>query len=127
MISVCRLVGYKMTLAKMSLFVEADGIDRVSSIPLVRIQSEGGHIKHVAAVRNATGVLDLRARPMWHDWKITLRIEFDADQFSLSDVVNLLSRAGRQAGIGEGRPDSKASAGQGWGTFRVAEVQEIAA
>ncbi|MCB1454387.1 MAG: hypothetical protein KDJ43_12140, partial [Rhizobiaceae bacterium] len=28
MISACRLVGFKMTLAKLSLFIEADGFDR---------------------------------------------------------------------------------------------------
>lgn len=38
MISACRLVGFKMTLAKMSLFVIADGVDREEpQIPLIRI------------------------------------------------------------------------------------------
>ena len=35
------------------------------------------------------------------------------------DVTNLLMRVGQQVGIGEGRPDSKNSAGMGWGTFNV--------
>jgi hypothetical protein len=47
-------------------------------------------------------------------------VVYDADQFTLEDVSNLLARAGMQVGIGEGRPDSKMSAGMGWGTFRIA-------
>jgi len=31
----------------------------------------------------------------------------------------LLARVGMQVGIGEGRPDSKNSAGMGWGLFEV--------
>ena len=36
-ISACRLVGFKMTLAKMSIFVEADGYDREEGTPLVKL------------------------------------------------------------------------------------------
>jgi hypothetical protein len=51
-----------------------------------------------------------------------LRIRFDMEQFSPDDVTNLLIRAGRQVGIGEGRPDSRDSNGLGYGLFDV-EVQ----
>ena len=50
----------------------------------------------------------------------------DADQFSLTDITNLLSRVGAQVGIGEGRPDSKSSAGMGWGMFRLSDAQDEA-
>jgi hypothetical protein len=36
-----------------------------------------------------------------------------------TDVVNLISRVGLQVGIGEGRPDSKQSAGLGYGLFEI--------
>jgi len=39
--------------------------------------------------------------------------------FTSSDVVNLFNRVGAQVGIGEGRPDSKASAGLGFGLFEI--------
>lgn len=118
MISACRLVGFKMTLAKLSVFVESDGIDKVDGVPLVKL--EGEPEMNVMAVRNATGVADLRARAMFRQWKIKLRVTFDEDQFSVEDVTNLLSRVGKQVGIGEGRPDSRQSAGLGWGTFEIA-------
>jgi hypothetical protein len=116
MISACRLVGFKMTLAKLSVFIEADGYD-VDGTPLVRLGGEPE--MHTAYVRNDTGVIDIRARPMWKEWACTLRVRYDAHQFTAQDVANLLARVGAQVGIGEGRPDSKDSAGMGWGTFTV--------
>ena len=60
--------------------------------------------KNIMAVRNQTGVADLRCRPMWKQWSLKPRIQFDEDQFSLQDVSNLLMRVGMQVGLGEGRP-----------------------
>jgi hypothetical protein len=71
------------------------------------------------AVRNATGVADIRVRPMWREWGANVRVKYDADQFTIQDVTNLMQRVGMQVGIGEGRPDSRDSAGLGWGTFRL--------
>ncbi len=116
MISACRLVGFKMTLAKLSVFVLADGFS-ADGEPLVRIDGEPEMVTH--HVRNQTGVVDVRARPMWKQWSVTLRIRYDADQFTTTDVANLLLRVGEQVGVGEGRPDSKQSAGMGWGTFTI--------
>jgi hypothetical protein len=119
LVSACRTVGFKMTLAKLSLFCVADGFDEVSHDPLVKI-TKGKPQYFEAAVRNATGVVDLRARPLWEPgWEAKVTLEFDADQFALEDVTNLLVRVGKQVGLGEGRPDSKNSCGMGWGTFDV--------
>lgn len=119
MISACRLVGFKMTLAKLSLFVEADGYDHRDGTPLVYITGPKWEANS-AHVRNATGVVDVRTRPMWKaGWKAKLRVRFDADQFTVGDVANLLARVGLQGGIGEGRPDSKSSAGLGYGLFSL--------
>lgn len=117
-IDVCRMVGFKMTHAKMSIFVEADGHDKVDGTPLVKLIA-GKPERTEMPVRNATGVIDIRVRPMWREWSANVRIKFDADQFKLVDVTNLLARAGMQVGIGEGRPFSKESNGMGFGTFTV--------
>lgn len=118
-VSACRLVGFKMTLAKLALFVIADGVDRVDGTPLVKItKGEPKYSEHY--VRNETGVIDLRARPMWDPgMEMEVRVRFDADLFKLEDVANLMMRVGAQVGIGEGRPDSKNSCGMGWGTFEI--------
>lgn len=118
MISACRTVGFRMTIAKMSLFCIADGYDDRGT-PLVKI-TKGKPSMHVGPARNANGGIDLRARPMWEPgWEAVVRLRWDAEQFSASDTINLLARAGGQVGLCEGRPDSKMSSGCGWGTFVV--------
>ena len=118
-ISACRLVGFKMTLAKLSIFVAADGFDETEGTPLVRILSPTEPERNESMVRLATGVCDISVRPMWKIWGAELRIQYDADQFTADDVRNLLARVGAQVGVCEGRPDSKSSAGCGWGTFEL--------
>lgn len=119
MISACRLVDFKMTLAKLSIFIIADGFDKVDGTPLVKITGKPELLNMI--VRNANGQPDLRTRAMWKKWSLVLRVRYDRKQFSHIDVANLLARVGEQVGIGEGRPDSKSSAGMGWGTFRIGE------
>lgn len=120
MISACRIVNFHMTKGKLALFVEPDGFDADDGTPLVKIIGEPFYSE--LAVRNDSGVCDLRPRPMWNPgWQAMVRIRFDADMFTVSDVANLLMRAGQQVGIGEGRPDSPNSCGMGWGTFEIAD------
>ena len=122
MISACRTVGYKMTHAKLAAFVLADGYDKDDETPLIKI--EGNPIRHTTYARNDNGSVDIRVRPMWKKWHCVVRIRYDADMFSQKDIVNLMMRVGQQVGIGEGRPDSKNSAGMGWGLFDI--EQEVA-
>jgi hypothetical protein len=123
-IDVCRMVGFKMTHAKMSIFILADGYDKDDGTPLVRLNA-GDYEETVMAVRNATGVADLRARPMWREWGCYLRVKYDEDQFSADDVVNLVSRSGLQVGVGEGRSFSKSSNGMGWGSFTIKSTIDV--
>ena len=122
-IDACRMVGFQMTRAKMSVFVEPDGFDRRDGTPLVRLDAPEPERTEMAT-RNATGGTDIRIRPMWREWSALVRLAFDGDQFTASDVTNLLARAGLQVGIGEGRPFSKSSAGLGFGLFRVEGTAE---
>ena len=118
MISACRGANMKMTIAKQSLFVEADGWDVFTPlVPLVRIIGQSRKSEMIA--KTETGVAMLCIRPMYQPWSAKVRLRFDADLFGLSDVTNLLARAGECVGICEGRPDSKNSGGMGWGTFRL--------
>lgn len=120
MIDACRTVGLVMTKAKMSVFVLPDGFDKDDGTPLVRLLS-GKPEKTESLVRNDNGGADIRIRPMWREWEADVTVEFDADMITPDSVINLLDRAGRQVGVGEGRPFSKNSVGQGWGTFTVVE------
>ena len=118
MISACRLVGFKMTLAKLSIFVVQDGWDaQEPQVPLVRIYGESQKQEDMGRV--STGDPYVTVRAAYHDWAAKVKIRWDADQFTNDDIYNLLYRVGMQVGIGEGRPDSKKSAGMGWGLFEV--------
>ena len=122
LVSACRTVSYKMTLAKLGIFVQADGSDAVTGVPLIRIQSPAPYEENISPARNANGGFDLRARPMWREWSMDVRIAFDADIFRFSGhFLNLLLRGWAEVhgGIGEGRADSKSSCGTGWGSFTV--------
>jgi len=117
MVSACKTIGFKMSLAKLGIFTLADGIDSEEGTPLVKIAGKPEPCTH--HVRNFTGVCDIRTRAMFREWSATIKLQFDADMFTHEDVANLLSRVGFQVGIGEGRPDSKSSCGMGWGTFAI--------
>jgi len=118
MVDSCRLVGFKMTIAKLSVFVEAEGFDVDDGTPLVRI-TKGEPVRKDLAVKLANGSTDILARPFYFPWEAEPILRWDADQFSGLDVINLLARVGGQVGIGAGRPNSKNSTGMGWGLFRV--------
>lgn len=124
LVSACRTLpgkGVPMTRAKLAIFVEADGFDKVDGTPLVKI-THGEPEKLTLPARNDNGSADIRIRPLWRQgWQAKIRLTYDADQLAASDVANLLYRAGMQVGIGEGRPDSKNSVGMGWGCFKVHE------
>ena len=119
MISACRLVGFQMTKAKLSVFVQHDTIDETEGTGLVRLISDKEPELNQSHVRLESGVTSIAIRPMWREWAAVVKVKWDSDQFTQQDVINLMSRAGQQVGVGEGRPDSKKSHGMGWGTFEV--------
>lgn len=124
MISACRIVGFVMTRAKLAVFVDAEGIDASDYSPLVPFV-RGEPSEFVSMTRNKDGSPDMRMRAIWKPgWQVMVPVRFDADMFTQVDIVNLMNRVGQQVGVGEGRPDSKDSNGQGWGHFRIASAVE---
>ena len=119
MISACRVCGFAMTRAKLSVFCVADGYDKDDRTAMVKI-TKGEPLRHLQYVRIASGVADIRSQAMWDaGWQALVHIQFDGDQFTVDDVANLLMRAGMQVGIGCGRHDSTDSSGLGFGTFEI--------
>jgi len=117
LIDACRMVGFQMTRAKMSVFVVHDGIDADDGTPLIKLI--GKPERRDIPVKLADGSTDILARPFFAKWSAVPLLRWDADQFSATDVINLAARAGTQVGIGAGRPYSKNSHGCGWGTWDV--------
>ena len=119
MVSACRATSQKMTIAKMAVFVEAQGFDVDEGTPLIKILGDPPKRLEMLVVVGQGGH-DVRIRPMWLQWGCVVTIKYDADMFDPQSIINLLARAGVQVGVGEGRPSSKMSCGQGWGCFEVA-------
>lgn len=122
MIRACSICGFKMTMAKLSIYVHADGFDKEDGTPLFKITKGRPHmcLHHVRIGNNKT--TDLRARAMFDEgWEAIVRIQWESLQFRGSDIFNLLARVGFQVGLLEGRPYSKGSdsPGMGWGQFEV--------
>jgi hypothetical protein len=123
MIRACSLVNFKMTLAKLSVFVVQDGWDaQESQVPLIKITDAATGkpavaVKQEDMARVETGQPYVTVRAAYHNWGAKLKIRWDADQFGIDDIANLLRRVGLQIGLCEGRPNSKNSCGMGWGTF----------
>ena len=121
MVAACRITKMDMKRAKLCVFVVPDGEDEFEQIPLVFF-TKGEPEYREDICRNANGNPDLRVRALWRaGWEANLRVRYDADVLTESGIANLLTRAGFQVGIGEGRPDSTKSdgAGMGWGTFEI--------
>lgn len=124
LVRAAQLCGVEMTRAKMCVFVVADGFDSDGK-GLVQIR-KGTPEQFIAPVRNSGGKVDLRSRGRFAPgWESTVTLKYDADFMSQASVINLLSRAGSQVGIGAGRPFSTMSVGQGWGEFEI--VTDVAA
>lgn len=70
-------------------------------------------------VRNQTGVVDLRFRAWYPQWKATILVEYNPHVISLDQLVNLFRAAG-DAGIGEWRPSSPKCKSGEFGRFTVA-------
>ena len=102
--------GSKLTMTglKIMLFLIGEGSDN-----LVEIEGTPKMVEH--PVRNATGVADLRYRPVFYPWAATLNIVFIRNQFSLDSLVALVD-AGGNVGVGEWRPE--------YGTYKVDDNAE---
>lgn len=119
MISACRLVdGLTMTNAKQLVFVEPDGYEKPSMIPLVRIYGEPEcHRGSVRVGKDKTA--DLRYRPMYFPWKAVLRINFNPKWISEESIANLVAIAGDACGVGEWRPTAPKSFTGTYGRWKI--------
>ena len=119
MVSACRLCGFPMTRAKLSVLIQADGFDAQDPrCPLTKITK--GEPIYMESVGRVQQTINLMARPMFAPgWEAVVRCEWDADQFTATDILALMQRVGKQIGVGEGRNDSPNSTGMGWGGFEL--------
>jgi len=65
-----------------------------------------------------TSAPDTRVRPEFVDWSTTLFIEYDSNQISPDQIINLVNQAGFSSGVGDWRPSAPKSSGI-HGMFKV--------
>ena len=66
-------------------------------------------------VRIGQGTADLRYRPEFWPWFVTIQVKFNANTLSKAQIINLFNTAGFGVGIGEWRPERDGNSG----TFHV--------
>ena len=62
-------------------------------------------------VRIGMGTADIRYRPEFKEWSVTLPLRYNADKISLDQIVNMFNLAGFGVGVGEWRPEKDGTHG----------------
>ncbi len=116
MVGACRYTdkNVNMTFARGAFHVHAE------EAGLVPLKFKGAHpTMREDAIRLPNGSLDLRYRPEFIDWSVTVAVEHNAAVISAEQLVNLLCVAGFPCGLCEMRPASKSGPGGDNGMFDV--------
>ena len=72
-------------------------------------------------VRVGMGQTDLRYRPEFRNWRVSVTAHIDTEILEKNDVINLVNRAGFGVGIGEWRPEK----GGDFGRYEIDPEVEI--
>lgn len=72
-------------------------------------------------VKISMGTADLRYRPEFTEWAVSLKVRVNARSLTLEQLIHLFNQAGFSVGVGEWRPENKGRNGM----FHVTDVQEV--
>lgn len=72
-------------------------------------------------VRIAMGTADIRYRPEFPAWAVTLPVRFNTRSVTLEQIIHLFNQAGFSVGVGEWRPEKDGS----YGMFHVESAEEV--
>lgn len=105
-------LGVEKTLVRKALFIQCPpngGPDMVLEMKCEK------PIMREDTVRVGAGSADLRYRPEFTAWSLHVKAIIDAELLQVTDLLNLVDRAGFGVGIGEWRPEK----GGEYGRFQV--------
>lgn len=111
MVDACRMME-KLPMTVVRLIAHVDG----DLLPI-----EGTPYMREDWARNETGVVDLRYRAAFPEWRIVLPVTYLANMISAEQVVNLINFSG-YVGVGEQRPGTQKNKSGTNGRFRVTKV-----
>lgn len=96
-VSACRLVdGLTMTEARILLITPQD---------LVPLECPEPAIDARPVRLNKMGSVEMRYRPVFWPWRLSLEVRYNASATTLEQIINLLVLAGECVGVGEWRPE----------------------
>jgi hypothetical protein len=101
-------LGIERTLVRKALFLVTNDPNKIIQLDALP------PTKREDMVRVGMGT-DLRYRPQWDEWAVTVEFEVDGDLLTPDDVATLVDRAGFGVGIGEWRPEK----GGEFGRFEI--------
>ncbi len=113
MVDAAVALGVKKTQVRRAFHIVADA-NSVLDGPLVEVFCDDVTARE-DMVRVGMGTADLRYRPQFNTWRVNLRLNYDARQLSISQLVTLLDQAGFSTGVGDWRVEKDGESGQ----FRV--------
>ena len=88
---------------------------------LVAIEGEPRMREDMVRLGGVNNPADLRYRPEFDPWAVSLRIRLDARALTLEQLVHLFNQAGFSCGVGEWRPEKKGR----FGMFHVENISEV--
>jgi len=115
--------GFKIAMKEATSFVGNKMFSNKLVSGAVRIvNAEDGLIvikyKKMDVLKHQVGAQTLFS-PQFHDWECELKISFDANNISASDIGTLIDHAGFYVGVGMWRPKCRDKGSGEFGTFEV--------
>ena len=105
-------IGVTKVDVRKSLFIKADAM-HPDGIPLIVLQA--GEPRNFEAPVTVGQSKDLRWRPMWEKWGVSVKMIVATEGLPLDTLTELNQRAGFGVGIGEWRPEK----GGDFGRFQI--------
>lgn len=110
--------GLSMVMARRSFFTVPDGTT-ADGYGLTRIVAQAPARMRTDTVRLDSGAADMRYRPEYFPWSVSLTVKWNAALFGEDQLLNLIAHAGAWEGIGEWRPSSPESDTGTYGTWEI--------
>lgn len=114
MLDACVALGIAKTQIKRSVRLLGD----IYELKFKKVNKRIDHPRRSG--RNSTP--DTRYRPEFVDWSCNLIIQYDMNQISPDQIINLINQAGFSSGIGDWRPSAPKSSGS-HGMFKVLKTE----
>lgn len=92
-------IGVEKTLVRKSVFIKCDDPNKVLVMDCDEPKVREDY------VRVGGQSADLRYRPEFTDWAVTFEVTYEANSITLTDLANLIERAGFSIGLCEWRPE----------------------